>query len=583
MWSLIRFRWGLYAAAMLTWWVVELLPLIPGLILREFFTLLNTGKSIWSIESLAALTIAVALVSGILRLVSARFDYRMRGAISSLMRLNVVQRLLTRPTSERSSLHLGEVVNRLRTDIDTIEDTLDWCIDTSGKFIFAVAALIILFQINAVITFAVFLPIVVVVATVYAARAYLERVRRASRVSTGEVTGLMGEIFNAVQAIQVAGAEPHVVAHLRALGRSRQRFAVNDRLLTDGLNAVFRNTVIVGTGLILLLAGRALRAGSFTIGDFALFVSYLGFVTGFTEFFGGFLAQYKQAKVNFERLADLTADPALDSLVQPRDLHLSGELPVVPSPSPSLPPLQEVRVQGLTYRHQGTRNGIENVDFQLNGGHLTVVTGRIGSGKTTLLRALLGLVEAEGTVEWNGVPLTGSARLLPPACAYVAQVPMLYSLSIRENVLLGRPVLPQELDHAVHTAAFETDVQGMPEGLDTRVGSRGVRLSGGQMKRAAAARMFAHPASLYVLDDPTSGLDVETEQTFWARALALPGATFLVASHQRAVLERADQILVLEQGRVTARGTLQALLASSPEMRRLWNSADDAHKDARTT
>jgi ATP-binding cassette subfamily B protein len=152
-------------------------------------------------------------------------------------------------------------------------------------------------------------------------------------------------------------------------------------------------------------------------------------------------------------------------------------------------------------------------------------------------------------------------------------VPRLFSDSLRENILLGLPEQRVDLGKAIYQAVFEQDVAGLEHGLDTLVGPRGVRLSGGQVQRAAAARMFVRQPELLVFDDLSSALDVETEQSLWQRIEERRGdLTCLVVSHRRTALRRASKIIVLKDGQVEAQGKLEDLLETSPEMRRLWHN-----------
>src|SRR5207253_1899409 len=140
-------------------------------------------------------------------------------------------------------------------------------------------------------------------------------------------TGFLGELMGAVQAVQVATAEQSVLAHFRALNDVRMKAAVRDSVFDQLREAIFANTINVGTGAILLLASRSMQAGTFTVGDFALFVYYLGWFTEFTTLFGRMLAQYRQLGVSFTRLIALLAGAKPSTLARPTEVYLRGPFP----------------------------------------------------------------------------------------------------------------------------------------------------------------------------------------------------------------------------------------------------------------
>jgi ATP-binding cassette, subfamily B, bacterial len=572
LWRMIRYSLRLYLIDAFFWLFIAGLPVLPGLIVREFFNVLtNKSQLNLSPETLVVLLIATGVGRTIFIFIGRITKTQHRFTMSALLRHNLLQLILNRPgamaltknNQATNNLALGELISYFRDDIDLIEDNVVATSELFDAGVFAIIALIILANINWQMTIFLFLPIIGIIIVIQYMSKQIKRYRRASRVATENVTGLIGEIFNSLQAIKVAGAETFVINHFQKLNEQRQQTMLNDKLFTAILNSSFQNLVNLGTGIILILAANTLKNSTeFTVGDFALFVYYLAFITDFITFGGEFFALSKQTEVSFERMADLVTENTnlSDVLVSSQELYLNsiwGErqnlLAIISVPQ-SHPQLQNLTVKNLTYRYQENYQGIENISFTLRRGSLNVVTGDVGAGKTTLLRVLLGLLPLQaGEIYWNDSLISDPANFFTPErSAYVPQIPQLFSQTLRENLLLGLNITEDDIQQALYNSVFTEDIATMPLGLETLVGYKGVRLSGGQVQRAAIARALIRQTELLVFDDISSALDVETEKKLWSRLLdslnqenSIWRPTILVVSHREWLINRADQVIAL--------------------------------------
>ena len=574
LWRIICYRPWLFVGCVLTTTPFFLARLVFGLAVQGFFNLLPTSKhlsyGLWLFlvffVTAAIVRFFIAIGGGIVRPLSFFVT-------ESLVRRNLLERLLELPAVRALPSSAGETINRFRDDAENVSQMFGWLHAMTGTGIYSIIAIIILLRINVIITLFVFVPLTCIVVIVQRMHKRLTTYRETSREATSRVSSSIGEIFSSVQAIKVAGAEASIGRHFQTLNEHRRKLMLRDRVFTDTLDSVLGNTVGLGTGFILILVALNIHTTHLGVGDLALFILYLSNVSAFTQTFGSTLAKYAQTGVSFERMATLLQGAPPQTLVASKPLYLKGALPEIQSPKKTqVTRFEMLEAHDLTYRYPDTGHGIEGANLRLQRGSLTVVTGRVASGKTTLLRVLLGLLPSDaGEIRWNGKIVSDPATFfVPPHSAYTPQVPHLFSDTLQENILLGLPEQSVNLQRAIQTAVLERDIAGLEHGLQTIIGTRGVKLSGGQVQRTAAARMLVRDAELLVFDDLSSALDVETEQQLWQQLFADEQRTCLVVSHRRFVLQRADTIIVLKDGGIEAEGPLETLLQTCEEMQRLW-------------
>lgn len=318
-----------------------------------------------------------------------------------------------------------------------------------------------------------------------------------------------------------------------------------------------------GTLIILALGGHYIIQGTLTIGDFAAFNSYVAILI-FPIFIIGFMMNIlSQATASYGRIADVLA---ADELAETGTLvrELTGQIAV-----------DNVSVV------YGEKNALKNASFTVNAGTRTAIIGPTAAGKSQLLYLLTGLtVPTEGVITFDGVPTAQfESTMLHRQVGFVFQDSIMFNMSIRENIAFSSTVTDASLEKAIATAELAEFIGTLPNGLDTLVSERGTSLSGGQKQRVMLARALALDPKILLLDDFTARVDGKTEQRILANIRAnYPHLTLVSVTQKIAPVVDYDEIVLLMEGEVVAKGTHTQLMETCPEYVQIFNSQRSTHQ-----
>lgn len=502
----------------------------------------------------AGAIVAVALIGGAAR-------YGMRELLNGLsrrvevdLRDELFAHFMRLDASFYGDERTGDLMARATNDTTNVRQAVGpavmYMVNTIAGTVFALAFML---SISVRLTAISLIPLVVLPPLVFRMASMLHRRYEAIQEQFSALTTMVQENLSGARIVRAYGRERAQEADFAGLADEYLR----RNMSLARVNGLFRPamSLLAGFGMVLVLwvGGRLVMTGGITAGDFVAFFSYLGMLVWPMIALGWVTSLFQRGAASMARInAILQTAPRV---AEPRD------------PVPLGAARGELEFRGVSFRYPGTgRDVLRGVSFRVEAGRTVALVGPTGSGKSTVVALLARLYDpTEGAVLLDGVDLRRLAvSSLRAAIGVVPQESFMFSDSIRENLRIGIPDgadADAGIEEAVRISQLEEAIESFPAGLDTMLGERGINLSGGQRQRAALARALARDPAILILDDALSAVDTHTE----ARILeglerVLPDRTALVVSHRVTAVKGADEILVLDEGRIVERGTHAELL-----------------------
>jgi len=522
--------------------------------IRQAVRILERGGSLSDVRFYAELIGAAAIVQGIVRTYSRSLIFNAGRNVEYDLRNDLFAHLQKLPLSFYHSQRTGDLMSRVVNDISAVRVMLGpGILNFVNAPLYYVYALALMLSMDVRMTLAAVGPFLLLL---IAARQFRGGIMKSSLAVQQQLSILSSHVQENLSGMHVVKAynqEEFQTREFMALNEEFQRKSMELAKMRGIVTPIMQGMNALTVLIVIWYGGIRVVRGDLLVADIVAFISYLNILAWPTAAFGWMLSLVERGRAAMERLDEvLNVEPAIAS-------------PANPLPMKKLK--KGIEFRKVTFAYGAQKNGhgaLEAISFSLPVGRTVGLVGRIGAGKSTLAHLVPRLFDVtSGEILLDGQDIRKlPLRELRQTLGYVPQDPFLFSTSLKRNLTFGREdVSEAELERAVRIAKLERDLEIFPQGVDTIVGERGVTLSGGQKQRATLARALVMDPPVLILDDCLSSVDAQTEaEILHGLKSIIKEKTCLIISHRISAVKEADEIIVLDEGKIVERGNHDELV-----------------------